>query len=886
MCTGAVPARDRAGVANAPCMKPNQPDRPRTFTGRGRARQTSRSVRIADRVAKVLIMIGGLGTIAAVSLVCVFLIWVLLPLFGGATVTEAASAPLTGTDAQARRFAVDEYRTIAWRLEPDGRLQVLATADGALIEEQRPFADYDVTAWAFSPTGPEFVIGLADGKVVQGTIGFETGSPDEADLPPPIRALPVGGRARWKDGIVEHAAAGRFRLQTVAVALGEPIDLGAQAPIELVDFTTLANGTAFAVYTRNGDLLVKDVVERVNLLEQTTVRTVRGGRVALGRDAAGVPAHLRLGSNGTIGYLAWKTGRLLRLDLRDTEAPAFAERIDLLADRPGAELTAFMFLIGETTLLAGDSTGRTSAWFPINTTKDTTVDALQLIKAHELPGPGAAVTAFGVSARSRVFAAGYADGSIRIYQATSEKEIGELQTERKEPVAAVLVTPKEDAIAALVGRELWAWSLDIGHPESTFASLFRPVWYEGQAEPEHVWQSSSGTDSFEPKFGLFPLIFGTLKATVFALLFGVPLALLGAIYTSEFMDHRTRARIKPTIELMASLPSVVLGFVAALVFAPFIEQHIASLIACFVTVPFVFILGGYLWQLLPQRIALGYVRFRFWFVLLALLLGVGLGWGVGPRMQQLLFVGDGNAGFIDWLNNQESGSAAPGWFLILLPLAAFATMFVMGRVGQPKRGPASHPGLRELGRLATGVVCTLGIAALLSLLLSAAGLDVRGGLFDTYVQRNAFVVGLVMGFAVIPIIYTISEDALTAVPEHLRAASLGAGATQWQTAMRIIIPTAMSGLFSAVMIGLGRAVGETMIVLMAAGNTPVLEWNIFNGFRTLSANIAVELPEAVQNSTHYRLLFLAGLVLFAMTFVVNTFAEVVRQRFRRRAYQL
>ena len=96
----------------------------------------------------------------------------------------------------------------------------------------------------------------------------------------------------------------------------------------------------------------------------------------------------------------------------------------------------------------------------------------------------------------------------------------------------------------------------------------------------------------------------------------------------------------------------------------------------------------------------------------------------------------------------------------------------------------------------------------------------------------------------------------------------------------------MSGLFSAVMVGLGRAVGETMIVLMAAGNTPVLDWNIFNGFRTLSANIAVELPEAVRGGTHYRTLFLAALVLFAMTFVLNTAAEVVRQRFRKRAAQL
>ena len=173
-----------------------------------------------------------------------------------------------------------------------------------------------------------------------------------------------------------------------------------------------------------------------------------------------------------------------------------------------------------------------------------------------------------------------------------------------------------------------------------------------------------------------------------------------------------------------------------------------------------------------------------------------------------------------------------------------------------------------------------------ALALNALGLDARGGVIDTYVQRNSLVVGFAMGFAVIPLIYTIAEDALTSVPSHLRAASLACGATPWQTALWVIMPTAASGIFAAVMIGMGRAVGETMIVVMAAGNTPVLEWNIFSGLRALSANIAVELPEAVKDGTLYRVLFLAALVLFAMTFIVNTVAELVRLRFRKRAAQL
>jgi phosphate transport system permease protein len=181
---------------------------------------------------------------------------------------------------------------------------------------------------------------------------------------------------------------------------------------------------------------------------------------------------------------------------------------------------------------------------------------------------------------------------------------------------------------------------------------------------------------------------------------------------------------------------------------------------------------------------------------------------------------------------------------------------------------------------------TLGGAIAIGWLLDSVHLDPRGMVLGTYMQRNALVVGFVMGFAVIPIIYTVADDALATVPAHLRSASLGAGATPWQTAVRVIVPTAMSGLFSAVMIGLGRAVGETMIVLMAAGNTPIIDWNIFNGFQTLSANIATELPEAVQGSAHYRTLFVAALALFAITFVVNTVAEGVRLRSRRRAYEL
>jgi phosphate transport system permease protein len=150
----------------------------------------------------------------------------------------------------------------------------------------------------------------------------------------------------------------------------------------------------------------------------------------------------------------------------------------------------------------------------------------------------------------------------------------------------------------------------------------------------------------------------------------------------------------------------------------------------------------------------------------------------------------------------------------------------------------------------------------------------------SFEQRNSLVVGIMMGFAVIPIIFTIAEDALSNVPQALRSASLALGASRWQTALFVVLPTASAGIFSAIMIGFGRAIGETMIVVMATGNTAIMSMNIFDGMRTLSANIAVELPEAAVHSTLFRTLFLGALLLFLLTFLVNTAAELLRQHLR------
>jgi len=298
--------------------------------------------------------------------------------------------------------------------------------------------------------------------------------------------------------------------------------------------------------------------------------------------------------------------------------------------------------------------------------------------------------------------------------------------------------------------------------------------------------------------------------------------------------------------------------------------------------------AAYLWQMIPLRVALRIQGFpKFLATVLVVLLAIYGAVKLGDSFEAVFFMGD----FKAWVNG-DVGGPEPMLFLLALPLCFLAVSLLVSRFygrsfGLLLRGLSQFSAaLLEIGRwVATVVVagvCSLGIAKALGLM----GVDMRGTFVDTYVQRNTLIVGFAMGFAVIPIIYTIAEDALNAVPEHLRAASLGCGATPWQTAIYVVLPTAISGVFSAIMIGMGRAVGETMIVVMATGNTPIIDMNIFNGLRALSATIAVELPEAVKGGTLYRILFLSGLVLFAMTFVINTVAEIIRLRFRKRAMQL
>lgn len=260
--------------------------------------------------------------------------------------------------------------------------------------------------------------------------------------------------------------------------------------------------------------------------------------------------------------------------------------------------------------------------------------------------------------------------------------------------------------------------------EVGWSRLFLPQNY---GTPEAPLRYSWHPVSVEPKYSLMPLILGTLKVTIIAMIFSVPISMAAAVYTAEFAPHWARETIKPIVEMLAGFPSVVLGFFALIVLA-------------------------------------------------------------------------------SWLQD----------------------IF----------------------------------------------------LFDF--RLNAVVAGLALSLAVVPIIFTVCEDAMSAVPRKLREASWALGATRAETALRVVLPAAMPGIFAAIVLGFGRAAGETMIVLMASGNAAITSWSFTDSTRTLPATIAAELAEVVFGSPHYRVLFFIGLQLFLITFVLNSTGSWVIARLRRR----
>lgn len=728
--------------------------------------QTPRKRLIADRAARWVVSAGGLAIIVSILGILVFILAEVWPLMTEARVRAVREIPLPGPPAGA--LLSDEHRTHVAVLAADGHVRMVRLRDGKLV------GDVDLGAGALTgmklPAGRPVLTGATrDGRVVLAPVSFEVTFEGQTQVVTPA----------VQDPIALELDPQRLPLGAFAAQVDE--EGGVTAAAQLAD-----GSVAVARRSSQENMMTGEVTESVQRFQ-----TQAPGRLTF----------LVIDDDQTSLYGGTARGEILWWPLAEGQPG----QVRAASAGPSA-ITALDLLIGGRSLVVGQENGALSVW--LQTRESEEEDVFRLTRVRDFPRHAGAVRQIAPSQRGKGFLALGDGGRLGLYYSTSHRTLwtGDAPIRRG---TGLFYTPKTDGVYLAGEGKLAEIDVFNPHPEVTWKTLFGKVWYEGYDEPTHVWQSSSGSDDFEPKLSLTPLLVGTLKGTFYSLLLAIPLGVLGAMYTSQFMHPSYKRVLKPMVEIMASLPSVVLGFLAGLWLAPRIEDAMPALALMPVILPILVLAAGFLWNRATPRAFRGRFLAGTEAILFVFVLALGM-W--------LCFRLSGP--FEDW----AFGGSFQTW----------------------------------LGE-ATGL---------------------------SYDQRNAVVVGLAMGFAVIPIIFAIAEDAFSNVPPNLVAGSLALGADRWQTVTRVVLPTASPGIFSAVMIGFGRAVGETMIVLMATGNTPIMDWNPFNGFRTLSANIAVEIPEAPHGSTLYRTLFLAGLLLFVVTFVINTVAELVRQRLRERYSQL
>jgi phosphate transport system permease protein len=726
---------------------------------------------IKDTLVRYGVVVGGLGVIVAIVLIFFYLLYVVLPLFGSAKSSPLAKYGVPELNlGKTVTLETEEQNEVAVRFTDQGQVVFFDVPSGkVLLSQALPIPQgVHVTSHAQgSDTSKGGVVyGLSDGRAIVVEHHYKLTYPDNKRQITPSLEYPLGDQPL----VIDETGA---PLEQIAVKVG-------------ADATTIVATAANKVY------LVSFSKEQSLFADTaTTNRTL-----AVLEGSAEKIAKLLIDKEDRELYLLDTEGLLKLYDINNKTEPKLKHQQKVV--EAGQAITSMTFLNGDLSLLVGDSTGQVSQWSQVkNELKQLAFKKIRAFKVSDK-----AVIAIEVEQRRKGFMVVDADGNVSLYSSTAERQLIKQHISESPPVVAALSPRSNRMFLETADGLIHVWDLDNEHPEVSIRSLWQKVWYESYPKPDYIWQSSSASNDFEPKYSLTPLVFGTLKAAFYAMLFAMPLALLGAIYTAYFMAPQMRQIVKPTIELMGALPTVILGFLAGLWLAPFIEKHLAGLFLTLLSLPIAILLFAYCWQYLPKNLRQKIPEGWDAAILIPVIIIVSwITFAISPPLENLLF----NGSLRDWFS-------------------------------------------RELG----------------------IGYD----------QRNALVVGVAMGFAVIPTIFSIAEDAIFSVPKHLTVGSLALGATTWQTMTRVVLLTASPGIFSAVMIGLGRAIGETMIVLMATGNTPVMDFSVFQGLRTLAANVAVEMPESEVDSTHYRVLFLAALVLFLATFVFNTLAEVVRQRLR------
>ncbi len=754
-------------LANSPMTTTSAPKRIDFNTPELQRKRRIRALK--DHLTRWYVFIGGLAVLGAITLIFFFLGYVVFPLFQGADLNaKQAITPVWMQDAgKPLMISIEEQNQVGMRVSDQGMVLFFNAKNGEELSRVNlplPPGTQVTSLGEDQPGNPVVALGLSNGQALVFRHTYKVSYPDGKKTITPAVEYPYG---------------------QAPIALdpqGRALD---HVNLNVNDSTLVLAGSA------GSQLNVLSLASEENMMtgEVTNSET----RIDLPQMTEQVKA-LYIDPRQQWLYVINGRAQADVFSLRDKSLNGRYK----LADDATTQITASTQLVGGISLIFGDSTGSLSQWFMARDPDgESRFKYIRSFKMGDSP-----IVEITAEQRRKGFLALDAAGEIGVFHSTAHRTL--LVEKVAEGPGIMALSPRANRIIVEEGGKLLPLTLKNPHPEVSWSALWSKVWYENYDEPKYVWQSTAANTDFEPKMSLAPLTFGTLKAAFYAMLLAAPLAVAAAIYTAYFMAPSLRRKVKPVIELMEAMPTVILGFFAGLFLAPYVEGHLPGIFSLLMLLPIGILLAGFTWSRLPESI-----RLR-----------VPEGWESMILIPVILFIG--------WLSLYMS-PFMEAWFF-----------------GGDMRLWISHD---------------LGI---------------------TYDQRNALVVGLAMGFAVIPNIYSIAEDAVFSVPRGLTLGSLALGATPWQTMTRVVILTASPGIFSALMIGMGRAVGETMIVLMATGNTPVMEMNLFEGLRTLAANVAVEMPESEVGGSHYRVLFLSALVLLLFTFIMNTLAELIRQRLRKK----
>ncbi len=726
-----------------------------------------------DTAANIMITGGGLAVLGAILLIFFYLLYEILPLFKSAELELVESYQLSqttrSTSSDTLYLGMEEQAEVATRLDRSGLITFFRANSGEIVDSKQLSVSGGIDSFGLNSEQQPLMALAAETGVLLVQPDYKISYPNDERVITPVVEYPYG------DAPIEFdiPATRSGVIDTIAVRDSEE---------QLVLVAKVGNTLYGRRFVKDEDFLTEEIVLEEERLEFPVI-DIDINWILIGPDQRWL-------------YLVSKNGDFRVINMVTAEVIDRGRLLDT------GLVTDFRFLLGGISLLVASDQGEIVQWFMVR--EDGKPPRLQKIRSFHASGVG--VTAVVVEHRRKGFIALNTENSAAIFHTTSSRLLLEKTVaDGNRTISSLAISPRANALLTRDDDGGYSyWLLENEHPEISWSVLWEKIWYESYPEPDCIWQSSASDNDFEEKYSFTPLAFGTLKAAFYAMLIAAPLAICGAIYTAYFMTPGIRRKVKPLIELMEALPTVILGFLAGLWLAPFFERNLAGVFATFILLPVGVLLFGFLWSRLPKSIRL---------------------------------------------------RVPDGWHAVLLIPVVIAIV----------SGSVASSGMLELwffgGDMRAWLTHDLGVS------------------FD---QRNAMVVGVAMGFAVVPTIFSIAEDAIFSVPKSLSYGSLALGATPWQTLVGVVIPTASPGIFSALMIGMGRAVGETMIVLMATGNTPVMDANIFEGMRTLAANIAVEIGEAEVDSSHYRVLFLAAFVLFLFTFVVNTAAEIVRQRLRKK----